>query len=437
MEKNKKNHGILRIVIAILAALAFWIYMEVEQPVTVTTEVRDVPVEFTGEDTTLADRGLMLLSGYDATVDLKLEGSRLVLWKLDKDAVRLVVNTANITGPGIQSLTYTPIYPNGISSTAITIKDASSRTVTVKVGELYSKEVPVEVDIRGEVPEGFFTETVIVDPAVLVLRAQREDLLNVSKAKVTLNIGSATSTLIETLEYTLYDYNDVPVYNDEIRSKTKLIQVTLPIRTSKEVPLRVELIGAEQHSDFVQVEIFPETVKIKGEADALAGINAITLDKIYVEDLVTGLNGPYSYTIKTPAGVSTMDGVKEAVVTVAINGTTENSVLVETVNCEGVADGLRASVTDSLLISLWGMEEEVLAVTPEQVLVRVDASEITEAGTYRLPAIVTLQNVSGVSVRGEYEVTVVVTERPNTQPEGTENGTANPEGNEPVTPPAN
>lgn len=437
MEKNKKNHGILRIVIAILAALAFWIYMEVEQPVTVTTEVRDVPVEFTGEDTTLADRGLMLLSGYDATVDLKLEGSRLVLWKLDKDAVRLVVNTANITGPGIQSLTYTPIYPNGISSTAITIKDASSRTVTVKVGELYSKEVPVEVDIRGEVPEGFFTETVIVDPAVLVLRAQREDLLNVSKAKVTLNIGSATSTLIETLEYTLYDYNDVPVYNDEIRSKTKLIQVTLPIRTSKEVPLRVELIGAEQHSDFVQVEIFPETVKIKGEADALAGINAITLDKIYVEDLVTGLNGPYSYTIKTPAGVSTMDGVKEAVVTVAINGTTENSVLVETVNCEGVADGLRASVTDSLLISLWGMEEEVLAVTPEQVLVRVDASEITEAGTYRLPAIVTLQNVSGVSVRGEYEVTVVVTERPNTQPEGTENGTATPEENEPVTPPAN
>lgn len=437
-KKTKKTHGVMRIVVSILAALAFWIYMEVEQPVTVTTEVRGVPVEFSGEDTTLADRGLMLLSGYDATVDLELEGSRLVLWKLDKDEVRLVVNTANITGPGMQSLTYTPIYPNGISNTAISIKNASSRTVTVKVGELYSKEVPVEVDIRGDVPNGYFTETVIVDPAVLVLRAQREDLLNVSKAKVTLNIGTATSTLINTLEYTLYDYNDIPVYNDEIRSKTKLIQVTLPIRTSKEVPLEVELIGADQHSNFIQVDVYPATVRIKGEADSIAGIDAITLDKIYVEDLVTGLNGPYSYTIKTPAGVSTMDGVKEAVVTVAVNGTTESSVLVNTINCEGVADGLRATVNESLWISLWGMEEDVLSVTSEQVLVRVDASEITEAGTYRMPAIVTVQNAGSVTVRGEYEVTVVVAERPTPTPDipsadGTAGETTNPEENKPVT----
>ena len=133
-----------------------------------------------------------------------------------------------------------------------------------------------------------------------------------------------------------------------------------------------------------------------------------------------------------------MDGVKEAVVTVAVNGTTENSVWVDQLTCEGVADGLRASVTDSLLIDLWGMEEEVLAVKPEQVLVRVDASGITEAGTYTLPAIVTLQNVSGVTVRGEYEVTVIVAERPNAnpQPEGTGSETTTPEENTPETLPA-
>ena len=196
MEKTKKNHGVMRIVVSILAALAFWVYMEVEEPVTVTTEVRGVPVEFSGEDTTLADRGLMILSGYDASVDLVLEGSRTVLWKLDKDAVRLVANTENITGVGTQALSYTPVYPAGIPYNSITVKEASARTVTVKVGELYTKEVPIEVDIRGDVPEGYFTESVIIDPAVLVLKAQREDLLNVSKAKVKLNIGAATSTLI-------------------------------------------------------------------------------------------------------------------------------------------------------------------------------------------------------------------------------------------------
>lgn len=417
MEKTKKNK-VMRIVISIVAALAFWIYMEIEEPVDVTTEVRNIPVEFTGEDTTLADRGLMLLSGYDTTVDLELQGSRSVLWKLNKDEVRVVVNTASITSAGVQTLKYTPVFPDEIPNNAITVKNASVWNVTVKVGELYTKEVPIKVELRGSVPEGYFTEDVIVDPVKLTLRAPREELLNVSYAKVTLNIGDATSTLIKTLDYTLYDYNDIPVYNDEIRASTKLIQATLPIRTSKEVPLRVELIGAEQHSDSVHVDISPETVTIVGEEEAISGINAITLDKIYVEDLVTGLNGPYSYTIKTPAGVSTQNGIKEAIVTVAVNGTTEGSVIVEKVNCEGVADGLRAQVITPLKVSLWGTEEAVLTMTPEQVLVRVDVSEITEVGVYTLPAVITLQNTEGVSVRGQYEVTVEVSARPATLPEG-------------------
>ena len=417
MEKTKKNK-LMRIVVSIVAALAFWIYMEIQEPVDVTTEVRNIPVEFTGEDTTLADRGLMLLSGYDTTVDLELQGSRKVLWKLNKDEVRVVVNTATITSAGTQKLRYTVDFPDEIPDNSISVKDANVWNVTIKVGELYKKEVPIKVELHGNVPNGYFTEEEIVDPVMLTLRAPREELLDVSYAKVTMNIGNATATKIETLEYTLYNYNDIPVYNDEIRASTKLIQVTLPVRTSKEVALRVELIGAEQHSDSVHVNISPETVTIVGEAETLSGINHITLDKIYVEDLFTGLNGPYSYTIKTPAGVTTKDGVKEAIVTVAVNGTTEGSILIETVNCEGVADGLRAQVTEPLEISLWGTEEAVETITPEQVLVRVDVSGITEAGTYTLPAVVTLQNTEGISVRGEYEVTVEVSARPVTLPEG-------------------
>ena len=416
MEKTKKNK-LMRIAISIVAALAFWIYMEIQEPVDVTTEVRNIPVEFTGEDTALADRGLMLLSGYDTTVDLELQGSRKILWKLNKDEVRVVVNTATITTAGTQRLRYSVDFPDEIPDNAISVKNASIWNVTVKVGELYTKEVPIKVELRGSVPSGYFTEDVIVDPLTLTLRAPREELLDVSYAKVTLNIGDATSTLIKTLEYTLYNYNDIPVYNDEIRASTKLIQATLPIRTSKEVPLRIDLIGAEQHSDSVHVTINPETVVIVGEEDTISGINAITLDKIYVEDLITGLNGPYSYTIKTPAGVSTQNGVREAVVTVAVNGTTEGSIVIENVNCEGVADGLRAQVLEPLEISLWGTEEAVLTMTPDQVLVRVDVSEITETGIYTLPAIVMLQNTEGVSVRGEYEVTVSIEARPVTLPE--------------------
>ena len=227
-----------------------------------------------------------------------------------------------------------------------------------------------------------------------------------------MNLNGATSTLIETLEYTLYDYNDVPVYNDNIRSSTKLIQVTVPVRTTKPVPLSIDLVGTEL-MESVNLDIQPKSVTLVGEGSTLESLNVLTLDKIYVEDLVPGLNGPFTYTIKLPAGVTSTDGTTEAVVTVAINGTTEGTVTVDNANitCEGVADGLKATVNEPLEVTVWGDENEIANITPDQIRVRVDVSEITEEGDYLLTAVVTATEDSGVTVRGAYQVTVHVTKR--------------------------
>ena len=70
MKKNDASRKALRIIGSILVAIALWIYVDTVTSPEVTLKVKNVPVEFSGEDTTLADRGLMLLSGYDTTVDL-------------------------------------------------------------------------------------------------------------------------------------------------------------------------------------------------------------------------------------------------------------------------------------------------------------------------------------------------------------------------------
>ena len=410
MEKNKKNRKSAQIIVAVLITLALWIYMEVYVSPDSTVEVHDIPVEFTNEDTILAENGLMLLSGYDTTVDLTLQGKRKVLMNLDPSQVRVVADTSGITAAGVQTLNYTYILPNGISPSDISVKSRSIYNITVTVGTLYSKPVPVEVEVKGQVADGYFTGDITIDPQTLTLRAEREDMLNVHHAKVTVNLGGATSTLIKTLEYTLYDANDVPVYNDNIRASTKLIQVTVPVRTTKTVPLEMDMVGTDLMKS-VSVDIKPSSVTLVGEGSTLDTINKVTLDRIYVEDLVPGLNGPFSYTIKLPAGVTTSDGTNEAIVTVAIDGTTEGTVTLDTINCEGVADGLKAEVTDPLEVTLWGDEDEIQKVTAADIRARVDLSEIAEAGDYVLPVTVTASTESGVTVRGSYEVTVHVTRR--------------------------
>ena len=412
---EKKNRKVVQIVLAVLITLALWCYMEFYDSPNSELVIKDIPVEFTNEDTILAENGLMLLSGYDTTVDLTLEGKRWVLMKLDPSEVRIVADTSSIASAGVQTLNYSWILPNGISPSDVSVKSRSIYNITVTVGTLYSKPVPVEVEVKGQVADGYFTGDITIDPQTLTLRAEREDMLNVHHAKVTVNLAGATSTLIETLEYTLYDANDVPVYNDNIRASTKLIQVTVPVRTTKTVPLEMEMVGTELMKS-VDVKITPASVTLVGEGSTLDTISKITLDRIYVEDLVPGLNGSYTYTIKLPAGVTTTDGTSEAVVTVAIDGTTEGTVTLDTINCEGVADGLRAEVREPLEVMLWGDEDEIQKVTAADIHARVDVSSITEEGDYVLPVTVTASSESGVTVRGSYEVTVHVTRR-DTAPE--------------------
>ena len=408
MEKKKRK--IMQIVLAALITLALWGYMEFYDSPKAELVLKDIPVEFTNEDTILAENGLMLLSGYDTTVDLTLEGKRKVLMQIEPSEVRIVADTSGISAAGVQTLNYTYILPNGISPSDVSVKSRSIYNITVTVGTLYSKTVPIEVDVKGQAADGYFTGDITIDPQTLTLRAEREDMLNVHHAKVTVNLAGATSTLIETLEYTLYDANDVPVHNDNIRASTKLIQVTVPVRTTKTVPLDVELVGTELMKS-VNVDIKPNVITLVGEGSTLDTISKVTLDRIYVEDLVPGLNGPFTYAIKLPAGVTTTDGTSEATVTVAIDGTTEGVVTLDTINCEGVADGLKAEVHDSLVVTLWGDEDEIQKVTAADIRARVDLSGITEEGDYLLPVVVTATTESGVTVRGSYEVTVHVTKR--------------------------
>lgn len=414
--KKINSRKVLQALIAILAAVVLWVYVDNQNSVDSKVTIKDVPVEFSYEDTSLAEKNLMLLSGYDATVDLKLKGPRKVLWQMDTDAVRCVVDCSTITEAGQQSLDYTVRYPDSVSRNSVSVDSASVYRINVTVGELYKKEVPVQCDVVGQVATGYYAGELQLDVNTLVLRAQREDLLNVSYAKVTLNIGNATSTVVEALEYTLYDYNNIPVENSNIRSSTKLIQAVLPVRTVKEVPLAIDLVGVPTNLEgSVEYTIDPATVEILGEADTLATINSIVLDKIYVEDL-SGYQ-TFSYDIAAPVGTTLWSDETVATVSIISQGAGEDVITTTNITCENVADGLKADVLGDVDVTLWGQNESLEEVVPDELMVRVDLSDITEPGVYELPAAVTLQGYDKVAVKGTYTVTVSVTERGDEPPE--------------------
>lgn len=416
-QKNEKSgvsrNKVLQVIASILVAVAIWVYVDVEKAPERTKTIRDIPVEFSGESTTLADKNLMLLSGYDTTVDLTIKGTKRELVKINKDNVRLVASTSSIDSVGVHTLRWDVVYPDGVQSSALSVDWASKYKVTVTVGELYTKEVPVNCVVTGTVADGYFTGETVLDPTTLVLRGQRDDLLNVAYAKLTVDISDATRSVIQTESVQLYDNDDNPVDNSNIRTNASLIQAKVPVLTTKEVSLAVELSGVPGSAgQSIKTTITPSSVRLIGEADVLENINEIVLATLYIEDLDIWQQN--SYVVTAPDGTWLANSNEVATVEITMEGIEEKTVTVDTFSYTNVPSGLYAEVQDTLDVRLWGLSGELAELEADAITATVDLSSVTETGSCRVPVTVTVSGYRDVAVKGSYEVTVYVTD---TQPE--------------------
>lgn len=428
-QKNEKagfsRRKALQVVISILVAIAVWVYVDVEKAPDRTKTIRDIPVEFSGESTTLADKNLMLLSGYDTTVDLTIKGPKRELVKISKDNVRLVASTSSIDSVGVHTLRWDPIYPDGVQSSALTVDWASKYKVTVTVGELYTKEVPVNCTVTGQVADGYFTGETVLDPTLLVLRGQRDDLLNVAYAKLTVDISDATRSVIQTESVQLYDNNDNPVDNSNIRTNASLIQAKVPVLTTKEVSLAVELSGVPGVAgQSIKTTVTPASVRLIGEADVLEGINEIVLATLYIEDLEMWQQN--SYVVTAPDGTWLANSNEVATVEISMEGIEETTVTVDSFSYTNVPSGLYPEILSSLDVRLWGLTDELADLDASALTATADLSGVTEPGSYRVPVSVTISGYRDVAVKGSYEVTVYVTD---TEPEPPADTDSQPETN--------
>ena len=424
-EKPRFNRSkVVRIVISILVAIAMWLYVDLERAPERTMTIRDIPVEFSGENTTLADKNLMLLSGYDTTIDLKIRGPKRELVKMNRDNVRVIASTSSIDSVGVHQLDWTVSFPDGVVRTNVSVEKASLSQITVTVGELYTKEVPVECHVVGEVAEGYFTGDVVLDPEVLTLRAQRDDLLNVSCAKLTVDISGATRSVVQTVDVQLYDYDGNPVENSNIRTNTSLIQAKVPVLTTREVELAVEFSGVPGAAmNSIKCDITPKTVRLNGEADVLDSIDKLVLATLHVDDLE--LHQQNSYVVMPPDGTWLVNGNEVATADITLEGIEEKSLTATSIEFDKLPSGLYAIAPDGgLTVRLWGLSEEIEAVTAENLRVIADMSAVTGQGTVTVPVTVTISGFNDVTVRGTYELTVTVTDVAPTVPETAEGAAA-------------
>lgn len=430
MQSNISKRKAFFIALSILVAVSIWIFVDVSNARTTSVTVRDIPIEYVDEDSILADRGLMLLEdGTDTTVDLELTGTRWNIALLDKTTIRIQANLTNVTSVGKQYVTYKIFYPDRNFNNRYTITDQDPITVTINVGELYSREVDVRCEIQGKVADGYTAGELQISPGILEIRGEQEMIDLVSYAKVVLSLDDAETTVSEQLDYQFYDQNDQLLEKTGIHATADQVQVTLPVNVTKEVRLTMNFIqspGAQLEN--VAYEIMPSTITVSGDAAQLKDIDTIVLDDFNLLSLGMGTTEYHHvYAITVPEGCENLSGVTRATLNISFRDMTSATVTATEFQLENIPAGKDIDLlTQELAVTVFGPAAEVNAVTADSITVRVDLANLSAAaGSYTVPAAVEIGN-NNIGIAGTYQVRLTIREYQETPEPEPDSGTNQP-----------
>ena len=392
MRTRKKNPKILQVVLAIVIAVAFWLYViNVENP-TGTAWLRDLPVQLQGEEV-LEENGLMVTDLNKNAVTIRLNGKKKTLMKISRKNVSFSVDVSSITEAGDWTLTGRLTYPGNVSSDSVTVSNYDNLKVTVTVKPQTTKTIPVRGEFVGTEAEGYQTGTVSVSPDTLTLTGPEETLEKITHALAQADEDELSSTLTVQSPFILMTAEEIPADIANVTTDVSAVEVTVPVRKVAQVPLTVDLIGGGGATEEdVTCTITPKSVTLVAEQEDEELPEWISLGEIDLGEVFDGAS--YYLPIVIPDDVEGWNAPEYASVRLTMEGLVSRQIPVETssILLENLPEGYEAKpVSEYLYVWVRGPGGELLDLVKEEILVTADLSGCeTDGSLQRVPVSISL-----------------------------------------------
>lgn len=415
--KNKLGAALLALVIS----FGLWLYVVIVVNPEWEQTYHDIPVVMDGEGV-LNDRGLMIVSGTNQTVTLTLEGNRSDLSQLNKTNITLLADLTQITTAGEHKLSYSISYPGNIQQTGtISVLEQTPNLITVVVAELERKEIPVEINYGGAVPEGYIADKVNaqLDHTSVIISGPKGVLSQIDHAKVNVDLTGKNSTISGAYRFSLCDAEGNPVENvANVSTNLTEIRVTLKILKTKEIPLTLNVIyGGGVTEQTSEILVDPGTIQIAGSEAVLNSIDKITLGTVNLSEILESKVETYRIADYLPNDVDNLTGSDYATVKISFPDLEIREFRVANIVAENVPAGLEPVwITTSLTVKLRGAVDVLDSLTADDITISVDLSN-AGVGTQGYKSVIRVKTDGVVGALGTYQVYVEVrqVEEPETE----------------------
>ena len=401
----------LNILMSVLLAVLFWLYVRAELDPSQTSWFYHVPVEITGS-TVLTRQGLTVANLSQSTVDLRIEGPASVLDSLSRSRKDLSV-TLDVSKctEGENKLVYTPNWPVNINTDSIVTIDRDPETITVTVEKLYTSSFNVEFQLKGTVADGYQAGTPAINPETVVVSGPAEQVSRVKKVVAVLETEDLDQRFAGDLPLILLDENGEQLTDAEVTLDSPTAYVVLPVVVVKDVPLTVNFQpGGGATIDDITYEINPKSLMVSGAESDMESLSEISLGSVDLSKVV-GTN-TFTFPIDLDASLENVTGSTSATVTVTVNGLDTRSFDVDNIQMVNIPDGYQVTLaTQVRTVKVRGKQEDLNNIDASQLSIVADLSDVDFTGLYSVPASkvkVYLNADSSVGVIGDYTVVVNV-----------------------------
>ena len=408
MNKLKESKWVY-VLLSVLLATLFWMYVRSVQDPSYSTTYHNIPLEVVGLNV-LQNQGLTVSEVSHETVSVSIRAPLSVINSLSRDSIRAELDVSKCGKEGQYDLTFKTELPNNINLDGAVIESQTPDTVTVTVAKMNSKSFDVQLLFRGSVAEGYQSGTESINPETVTVTGPADQVSQVASVAAVLEAQDLSERFSDSLPLVLLDAEGNELEDLEVELSVDTVYVTLPIVVVKEVPLSVVFLpGGGANEQNISYEIYPETITVAGAEEDLASLNEICLKTI---DLSTVIGtSTFSRPIELDASLENVTGITEATVTVTVEGLATRTIEVDNIQVINEPSEYHVSIiTLAQEVTIRGDQEVLDTIEKSQLKIVADLSNISAVGIHTVQAKVYLNANNLVGVIGDYSIVVNITQ---------------------------
>lgn len=400
VEKGRKQAVIKAC--CVIAAFLLWIYTSNDENMVQTYKISNIPVEVINQDY-LTQLGLIISPDQELTTSLNISGTAAEIFAVRPSDFKLVADISTYALK--KGETKIPINIVKRPNRNINIINDANMWLTVDLDNYKEKTLPVEVQVKGKVKEGFFNGKPVMNPEDIVISGPEKYVNTVTKVIAEVDIDKLDKNVNAAVPLKAVDNigNEV----QEIKISKNVADVFVPVDKTKQVGVHIRTTG-ELTGDFIlkDIKLLKEKVTIMGDTKVLSGINNLETEPIDLSK-VTSKDSKIRVKLIIPENIKLIDGNDIIEAQILLDKVVEKN-MTPTIEIRSLGSGLSAELSkENLSLVISGGQTTINAIDLKDIECFVNLENL-EAGKYTIPIRIGVPENVNIISQGAKFVKVII-----------------------------